>query len=58
MTALEKGLQKVTSTMGVHELRGYGKTFGSIGLTTPVAEVMGCVNYAGSEDVAWLGSDL
>jgi glutamate synthase (NADPH/NADH) large chain len=49
MTALEKGLQKVTSTMGVHELRGYGKTFGSIGLATPVAEVMGCVNYAGGE---------
>ncbi|MBX3063989.1 MAG: alpha-hydroxy-acid oxidizing protein [Anaerolineae bacterium] len=50
MSAIEKGLQKVTSTMGVHELRGYGKTFGSIGLATPVAEVMGCVNFAGSED--------
>lgn len=50
LTALEKGLQKVTSTMGVHELRGYGKTFGSIGLSTPVAEVMGCVNFAGSEN--------
>jgi len=50
VNALEKGLQKVTSTMGVHELRGYGKTFGSIGLSTPVAEVMGCVNYAGTED--------
>jgi glutamate synthase (NADPH/NADH) large chain len=50
MTALEKGLQKVTSTMGVHELRGYGKTFGSIGLTEQVAQVMGCVNYAGSAE--------
>lgn len=49
MTAIEKGLQKITSTMGVHELRGYGKTFGAIGLSRPVAEVMGCVNYAGSE---------
>jgi glutamate synthase (NADPH/NADH) large chain len=54
-TALEKGLQKVTSTMGVHELRGYGKTFASIGLSTPVAEVMGCVNYAGTANrgVTW-----
>ncbi len=50
LTALEKGLQKITSTMGVHELRGYGKTFASIGLSTPVAEVMGCLNYGGSED--------
>ncbi len=50
LTALEKGLQKITSTMGVHELRGYGKTFGSIGLSTPLAEVMGCVNYAGSAE--------
>jgi glutamate synthase (NADPH/NADH) large chain len=50
MTAIEKGLQKVTSTMGVHELRGYGKTFGSIALSTPVAEVMGCVNFAGSAE--------
>ncbi|MEP7285111.1 MAG: glutamate synthase-related protein, partial [Chloroflexota bacterium] len=48
MSALEKGLQKVTSTMGVHELRGYGKTFASIGLTDSVAEVMGCLNFAGS----------
>lgn len=49
LMALGKGLQKVTSTMGIHELRGYGKTFGSIGLTGSVAEVMGCINYAGSE---------
>ncbi|MCC7207083.1 MAG: alpha-hydroxy-acid oxidizing protein [Anaerolineae bacterium] len=59
LSALEKGLQKVTSTMGVHELRGYGKTFGSIGLSTPVAEIMGCVNYAGSEarGLTWAGLD-
>lgn len=49
MSALEKGLQKVTSTMGVHELRGYGKTFASIALTHEVADVMGTVNYAGSD---------
>ncbi len=50
MTALEKGLQKVTSTMGVHELRGYGKTFASIGLTYELADVMGCLNYAGGDE--------
>ncbi len=47
MSALEKGLQKVTSTMGVHELRGYGKSFGAIGLTHELADVIGTVNYAG-----------
>jgi len=54
-TALEKGLQKITSTMGVHELRGYGKTFASMGLSTPVAKLMGCVNYAGTAErgVTW-----
>jgi glutamate synthase (NADPH/NADH) large chain len=50
LSALEKGLQKVTSTMGVHELRGYGKTFASIGLTTELSDLLGCVNYAGSDE--------
>ncbi|MHB8749096.1 MAG: glutamate synthase-related protein, partial [Aggregatilineales bacterium] len=50
LTALEKGLQKVTSTMGVHELRGYGKTFASIGLTHELADVLGTVNYAGGDE--------
>ena len=45
--AVEKGLQKVTSTMGVHELRGYGKTFASIGLTDELADLVGTVNFAG-----------
>jgi len=49
-TSLEKGLQKVTSTMGVHELRGYGKTFASIGLTNEVADVIGAINYVGGEE--------
>jgi glutamate synthase (NADPH/NADH) large chain len=34
--------------MGIHELRGYGRLFASIGLSTPVAGVLGTVNYAGS----------
>ncbi len=49
MTALEKGLQKVTSTMGVHELRGYGKTFASIGLMSDLSDVLGTVNFAGGD---------
>ena len=47
LRALGVGLQKVTSTMGIHELRGYGRIFSSIGLSTSLAEIMGMVNYAG-----------
>src|SRR5262249_38748270 len=35
--ALEKGLEKVLSTMGTHELAGYGPAFASIGLHPEVA---------------------
>ncbi len=48
--ALEKGLQKVTSTMGIHELRGYGRIFASIGLSAPVAAALGTMNYFGSQE--------
>ncbi|MFN2197743.1 MAG: glutamate synthase-related protein [Anaerolineales bacterium] len=48
LTALRAGLEKVISTMGIHELRGYGRLFASIGLSQPIAEVMGALNYGGS----------
>lgn len=48
-SALNKGLEKVTSTIGIHELRGYGKLFSSIGLRQNVAEALGIVNFCGSE---------
>ncbi len=59
MNALRAGLEKVTSTMGIHELRGYGRIFSSIGLSSPVADVMGAVNYAGSETrgLTWAALD-
>ncbi len=43
------GLQKVTSTIGCHELRGYGHSFSSVGLATGVAAYFGTPNYFGSE---------
>jgi glutamate synthase (NADPH/NADH) large chain len=48
LVALQVGLEKVISTMGIHELRGYGRLFSSIGLSEPLAEVMGTLNYGGS----------
>lgn len=47
--ALTLGLQKVTSTIGCHELRGYGHSFSSIGLSKGVANLFETPNYFGSE---------
>lgn len=46
---ITKGIQKVTSTIGCHELRGYGHSFSSIGLSSGVAAIIGTPNYFGSE---------
>ena len=57
--ALKAGLEKVISTMGTHELRGYGRQFASLGLSSPVAGVLGTTNYAGSTErgLTWQGLD-
>ncbi|MCP8970966.1 glutamate synthase-related protein [Ectobacillus ponti] len=51
--ALNKGLEKVISTIGIHELRGYGRLFSAIGLHQEVADVLNVVNFLGSEKVAF-----
>ncbi|MBE2270737.1 MAG: alpha-hydroxy-acid oxidizing protein [Anaerolinea sp.] len=50
VNALTGGIQKVTSTMGCHELRGYGHAFASVGLSSAVANVFGTPNYFGSDE--------
>ena len=45
LTAIHAGLQKITSTIGCHELRGYGHSFGSIGLSRNIANLLGTPNY-------------
>jgi glutamate synthase (NADPH/NADH) large chain len=56
--ALTKGLEKVISTMGIHELRGYGRLFAAIGLSTPLAEAMEARNYYGSASRGLTWQDL
>ncbi|MEI6045297.1 MAG: glutamate synthase-related protein [Chloroflexota bacterium] len=46
---LKKGLEKVISTMGIHELRGYGRIFASIGLAPEIERYFGTKNFAGSQ---------
>ena len=48
LKALRSGVEKCTSTMGIHESRGYGRLFASIGLSSQVAFALGTVNYGGS----------
>jgi glutamate synthase (NADPH) large chain len=50
-TALTKGLEKVISTIGTHELRGYTRFFSSIGLKPEISHILDIVNYLGSEQV-------
>lgn len=38
--ALTKGLEKVISTLGIHELRGYDRLFSGIGLAQEVAQLL------------------
>jgi glutamate synthase (NADPH/NADH) large chain len=55
---LRVGLEKTISTMGIHELRGYGRLFASIGLSQPVAAAMDTLNYNGSEGRGLTWADL
>ena len=45
---LGRGLEKVISTMGTHEIGGYGKYFASIGLCGHLAEIFETPNFCGS----------
>jgi len=49
MGVLSKGLEKVISTMGTHEIGGYGKYFASIGLCNHLAEIFETPNFCGSD---------
>ncbi|WP_281890152.1 glutamate synthase-related protein [Paenibacillus sp. YYML68] len=49
-SALMKGLEKVISTIGTHELRGYTRFFSSIGLKPELAEILDIVTYLGSDN--------
>ncbi|CAB1127901.1 Glutamine amidotransferase type-2 domain-containing protein [Candidatus Hydrogenisulfobacillus filiaventi] len=43
---LASGAEKVLSTMGIHELEGYGHVFSAIGLPEAMARALGVVSFA------------
>ena len=46
--ALKKGMEKVISTIGIHEVRGYARQFSSIGIKPELAEIFQTEAYAAS----------
>ncbi|MFP3983703.1 MAG: glutamate synthase-related protein [Desulfurivibrionaceae bacterium] len=49
LSVLHKSMEKVMSTMGIHELCGYGRIFASIGLNNDLARIIGIPNFCPSE---------
>ncbi len=47
-SVLQKGIEKVMSTMGIHELCGYGRIYSAIGLKTDLAEILNLPNFCPS----------
>jgi len=46
--ALRKGIEKVCSTLGMHEVRGYGRAFSAVGLAPDLAAFLGVRTFAAS----------
>lgn len=42
LRALQTGVEKVLSTMGIHSVCGYGRIFGAIGLKEELAQILAC----------------
>jgi len=58
MDVLQQGMEKVMSTMGIHELCGYGRIFSTIGLSGELSRVFRCPNFCGSREAGLTFSDL
>ena len=54
--ALRKGIEKVMSTLGIHELRGYGRQLSAVGLAPEVARFAGLETFCASDEIG-LGWD-
>ncbi len=48
-SALRKGIEKVISTIGIHEVRGYARLFSSIGLKPELTQIFDTPAYMGSK---------
>lgn len=55
---LKKGIEKVISTLGIHELRGYERLFSAIGLRQEIIDILKIVNFYGSLRIGYSLSDM
>lgn len=53
LEALKKGIEKVISTMGIHELRGYGRIFSAVGLKPELAHAFGLRTFLASDQAGY-----
>ncbi|WP_132768704.1 glutamate synthase-related protein [Tepidibacillus fermentans] len=56
--SLNKGIEKVISTLGIHELRGYERLFSAIGLHDEIAKVLNITNFYGNDQTGYSFSQL
>jgi glutamate synthase (NADPH/NADH) large chain len=56
--ALGKGIEKVISTIGIHEVRGYARQFSSIGIKPELAEIFQTQAFAASAEAGVGFADL
>ena len=56
--AIISGIEKVMSTMGIHEIEGYGKIFASIGLSNELQKILKTRAYLGGTDAGLTMDDL
>ena len=56
--SLDKGIEKVISTLGIHELRGYERLFSSIGLHEEIATALNIVNFYGDSETGYSFAQL
>ncbi len=49
-SALRKGIEKVISTIGIHEVRGYARLFACIGVKPELTAIFDTPSYFGSEN--------
>ncbi|MSO44725.1 MAG: glutamate synthase [Thermoleophilia bacterium] len=49
LDALQKGIEKVLSTLGIHEIRGYGRLVSAIGIAPELLDVLGIPGFCASE---------
>src|SRR6266542_4165113 len=61
LEALRKGMEKVISTLGVHEIRGYGRQLSALGVAPEVARMLGITTFCATDErgLSWerIGAD-